>query len=77
MLPSDMDKFRIEELPLYSFEMIVTATSNFDTRNMLGMGGFGPVYKVTIAFILARLCIHLKGVLKMVCVGREAWPTKT
>lgn len=49
MLPSDMDKVRIEELPLYSFEIIVTATGNFDTRNMLGMGGFGPVYKVTIA----------------------------
>lgn len=49
VLPSDMDKVRIEELPLYSFEIIVTATGNFDTRNMLGMGGFGPVYKVTIA----------------------------
>ncbi|KAL1567331.1 non-specific serine/threonine protein kinase [Salvia divinorum] len=49
VLPSDMDKVKIEELPLYSFEMIVTATVNFDTRNMLGMGGFGPVYKGSMA----------------------------
>ncbi|XP_057796284.1 G-type lectin S-receptor-like serine/threonine-protein kinase At1g11330 isoform X2 [Salvia miltiorrhiza] len=49
VLRSDMDKVRIEELPLYSFEMLVTATSNFDTRNMLGMGGFGPVYEGNMA----------------------------
>lgn len=48
VLRSDADKVKIEELPLYSFEMLATATSNFCTSNLLGMGGFGPVYKVTI-----------------------------
>ncbi|KAL8507500.1 hypothetical protein ACS0TY_018152 [Phlomoides rotata] len=42
---SEMDKVKIEELPLYSFEVLATATSNFDLGNKLGMGGFGPVYK--------------------------------
>lgn len=48
VLRSDADKVKIEELPLYSFEMLATATANFYTTNLLGMGGFGPVYKVTI-----------------------------
>ncbi|KAL7142752.1 hypothetical protein ABFS83_08G144900 [Erythranthe nasuta] len=45
VLRSDMDKVKIEELPLYSFEMLAVATDYFDLRNKLGMGGFGPVYK--------------------------------
>ncbi|KAK4421280.1 G-type lectin S-receptor-like serine/threonine-protein kinase [Sesamum alatum] len=45
VLRSDMDNVKIEELPLYSFEMLATATNNFDLSNKLGMGGFGPVYK--------------------------------
>ncbi|KAL0310694.1 UNVERIFIED_CONTAM: G-type lectin S-receptor-like serine/threonine-protein kinase [Sesamum angustifolium] len=46
VLRSDMDSVKIEELPLYSFEMLATATNNFDLSNKLGMGGFGPVYKI-------------------------------
>ncbi|KAK6133321.1 hypothetical protein DH2020_032984 [Rehmannia glutinosa] len=49
VLRSDMDKVKIEELPLYSFEMLATATNNFDLSNKLGMGGFGPVYKGNLA----------------------------
>ncbi|KAH6826726.1 hypothetical protein C2S53_017804 [Perilla frutescens var. hirtella] len=46
MLRSDVDKAKIEDqLPLHSFEMLATATNNFNTSNLLGMGGFGPVYK--------------------------------
>lgn len=48
MLRSDMDKVKIEELPLYSFESLATATNKFDSSNKLGMGGFGPVYKVSM-----------------------------
>ncbi|KAL0285540.1 UNVERIFIED_CONTAM: G-type lectin S-receptor-like serine/threonine-protein kinase [Sesamum calycinum] len=49
VLRSDMDSVKIEELPLYSFEMLATATNNFDLSNKLGMGGFGPVYKGKLA----------------------------
>lgn len=45
VLRSEMDKVKIEELPLYSFEILANATSDFDPNNKLGMGGFGPVYK--------------------------------
>jgi len=34
------------ELPLFDFEIINTATNNFSVENMVGEGGFGPVYKV-------------------------------
>ena len=35
------------ELQLFSFQSIATATNNFSTENKLGEGGFGPVYKVS------------------------------
>ena len=37
---------KLEELPLYSYETLSYATDNFDSKNKLGQGGFGPVYKV-------------------------------
>nr|XP_043620123.1 G-type lectin S-receptor-like serine/threonine-protein kinase At4g27290 [Erigeron canadensis] len=36
------------QLPLFSFSTITTATDNFSTNNILGEGGFGPVYKGTL-----------------------------
>ncbi|XP_073220108.1 G-type lectin S-receptor-like serine/threonine-protein kinase At4g27290 isoform X2 [Cicer arietinum] len=36
------------DLPIFDFPMIVKATSNFCSRNKLGEGGFGPVYKGTL-----------------------------
>ncbi|KAM3251780.1 G-type lectin S-receptor-like serine/threonine-protein kinase [Capsicum annuum] len=33
------------ELPLIEFEVIATATNNFNVENKLGEGGFGPVFK--------------------------------
>ena len=35
------------ELPLFDFQTIAAGTSNFSRKNILGEGGFGPVYKVT------------------------------
>lgn len=35
-----------QELPMLSFSTIETATDYFAVLNILGEGGFGPVYKV-------------------------------
>ncbi|GLT57836.1 hypothetical protein SLA2020_307810 [Shorea laevis] len=37
------------ELPIFDLTTIVKATNNFSSNNMLGQGGFGPVYKGTLA----------------------------
>lgn len=34
------------ELPFFGLAIIVRATDNFSYDNMLGEGGYGPVYKV-------------------------------
>ncbi|PRQ52859.1 putative protein kinase RLK-Pelle-DLSV family [Rosa chinensis] len=35
----------LSELLIYDFDIISTATNNFNITNKLGQGGFGPVYK--------------------------------
>ncbi|KAK4255703.1 hypothetical protein QN277_008668 [Acacia crassicarpa] len=37
------------EIPFYNYVVIVTATNNFSIDKKLGQGGFGPVYKGTLA----------------------------
>lgn len=49
-LPNGIDKAKIEEVPLYKFAILANATNSFDMNNRLGVGGFGPVYKVNIPF---------------------------
>ncbi|XP_028801030.1 G-type lectin S-receptor-like serine/threonine-protein kinase At1g11330 [Neltuma alba] len=39
------EEVKMNELPLFDFEDLVTATNNFHSANKLGRGGFGSVYK--------------------------------
>lgn len=48
-------QMKLDELPLYDFEKLETATNSFHFGNMLGKGGFGPVYKVS--FCLKELSL--------------------
>lgn len=41
------------ELPLFGFNDLADATSNFSNKNKLGEGGYGPVFMVL--FITAKL----------------------
>lgn len=54
------DKVNIGELPLFTFEIIANATKQFHENNLLGRGGFGHVYKVTIfhTFLHPSLDLH-------------------
>ena len=46
MIVGEQKQIKLDELPLFDFEKLATATNNFHFGNMLGKGGFGPVYKV-------------------------------
>ncbi|KAH6826693.1 S-locus lectin protein kinase family protein [Perilla frutescens var. hirtella] len=37
---------KLEELPIFKFQMLSNATDKFDPMNKLGQGGFGVVYRV-------------------------------
>ncbi|PPD81867.1 hypothetical protein GOBAR_DD21195 [Gossypium barbadense] len=39
---------KLQQLPLFNFEELATATNNFHPEKRLGQGGFGPVYKGTL-----------------------------
>lgn len=52
-----IDQVDIQDLPLFNFAELVTATSNFDLTNKLGQGGFGPVYRV-IFLLIKTLLLH-------------------
>ena len=48
-------KKEVDQLPLFSFSSVSTATNKFSDANKLGEGGFGPVYKVLqISFSLEQ-----------------------
>lgn len=44
------DGKKSNELKLFSFRSIATATNNFSNENRIGQGGFGHVYKVSFAY---------------------------
>ncbi|KAH6776018.1 hypothetical protein C2S52_013579 [Perilla frutescens var. hirtella] len=45
-LKHDKHGVKLEEVPLFKFEILSNATEKFDPVNKLGQGGFGAVYKV-------------------------------
>ncbi|XVF30513.1 hypothetical protein REPUB_Repub16aG0064400 [Reevesia pubescens] len=45
MLKDNRKELKLHQLPLFKFEELATATTNFNLSNKLGQGGFGPVYR--------------------------------
>ncbi|KAG6394003.1 hypothetical protein SASPL_144579 [Salvia splendens] len=55
VLKQESEVDSIEELPLFSFETVANATDQFNEDNLLGKGGFGPVYKVQTNFTISSM----------------------
>lgn len=49
MAEDNMNKVKLEEIPLFNYETLAAATENFHLANKQGQGGFGPVYKGKLA----------------------------
>ena len=60
LLGDNLNLVKVQELPLFNFEKLATATDNFHLSNKLGQGGFGPVYRVIVALLENFLCNNLK-----------------
>ncbi|CAN4076345.1 unnamed protein product [Withania somnifera] len=51
-------KQQVQDLKIFSFGFILTATNNFSSEKKLGEGGFGPIYKHTNLVRVVGCCIH-------------------
>ena len=47
----NLNRVRDQDLPLFNFEKLASATNNFRLSNKLGQGGFGPVYRVMVVLL--------------------------
>ena len=47
----NLNQVKVQELPLFNFEKLASATNNFHLSNKLGEGGFGPVYRVMVTLL--------------------------
>lgn len=69
------------EVPLYDLATIVTATNHFSEANMIGKGGFGPVYMVkNVNYMKPSVEAHLNPEVNSktctICmtINRESFP---
>jgi hypothetical protein len=51
LVTTNLNQVKVQELPLFNFEKLASATNNFHLSNKLGQGGFGPVYRVMVALL--------------------------
>lgn len=54
-----LSQINLEELPLFKFETLANATSDFSEANKLGKGGFGSVYKVDSFAYSSHFVLHV------------------
>ncbi|XWS18268.1 hypothetical protein CRYUN_Cryun32bG0029200 [Craigia yunnanensis] len=47
-LEHNFNEVKLQQLPLFNFEELATATNSFHLTKKLGQGGFGPVYRGTL-----------------------------
>jgi hypothetical protein len=47
----NVNQVKLQEMPLFNFQELASATNNFHLSNKLGQGGFGPVYKVMVVLV--------------------------
>lgn len=75
VLKQESEVDSIEELPLFSFQAVANATDQFNEDNLLGKGGFGPVYKVQTNFSISCMgCLLLELTLAVLChQGKFGW----
>ncbi|WRX29277.1 S-locus glycoprotein domain - like 10 [Theobroma cacao] len=48
MVGENLFEVKLQQLPLFNFEELASATNNFHLTKKLGQGGFGPVYRGTL-----------------------------
>nr|GMC51825.1 G-type lectin S-receptor-like serine/threonine-protein kinase At4g27290 [Ipomoea batatas] len=58
------------DLPLFSLETVVSATNNFSSANLIGEGGFGPVYK---GMLLSGTEVAVKKLSENSGQGAQEW----
>nr|GMC53782.1 G-type lectin S-receptor-like serine/threonine-protein kinase At4g27290 [Ipomoea batatas] len=58
------------DLPLFSLESIISATNNFSSANLIGEGGFGPVYK---GMLLSGTEVAVKKLSENSGQGAQEW----
>ncbi|XP_019196488.1 PREDICTED: G-type lectin S-receptor-like serine/threonine-protein kinase At4g27290 [Ipomoea nil] len=58
------------DLPLFSLETVVSATNNFSSANLIGEGGFGPVYK---GMLISGTEVAVKKLSENSGQGAEEW----